>query len=171
MNPRPLAFLATPWLAFAVAGASAADRSVAVTVTNPATAPVPVLVTNAQGAAAAMPKTVMTDLFANVTANVMPPPGPGKRFVVKHLAMYMASSSSGTPLSDANCMLEMHQGSISFTIGLYALQHADVIGAMGASLGEYLVLGPSDALDMICLSNPANSSGRITIGGDLLSGQ
>jgi hypothetical protein len=170
MNSRPFAIAAALMGALAFASASAADRAVPVNVVNATNAPVPVLVTNAQGATVAVPKSVMTDLFANMTANVMPPPGSGKRFVVKHLAIYMVSNNSGTSVSDANCMLTMHQGSMSFTLSLYALQRQDVVGGMGTSLGEYLVLGPADSLDMICLSNPANSSGRVTVSGDLLSG-
>ena len=171
MTSHSLAVLASSLLAFALTGVSAADRSVAVTVTNAANAPVPVFVTNPQGVAASTPKSVMTDLSGNATASVMPPPGTGKRFVVKHLAMFMTSNSSGTLLSDANCMLMLHQGSTSFTVALYVLQHADVADGMGLSVGEYLVLGPTDTLDMTCLSNPANSSGRVTVSGDVLSGQ
>jgi hypothetical protein len=171
MPSHPFAVLVPSLLAFAFAGASAADRAVAVTVTNVATAPVPVLVTNPQGGATPAPKSVATDLFANVTSNVMAPPGPGKRFVVKHLAVFLTSNSSGTLLADANCQLILHQGSISTTLELFALQHADLIGGIGLSVDDYLVLGPADALDMACLSNPANSSGRVTVSGDLLSGQ
>jgi hypothetical protein len=153
-----------------VASATAAERPVAVVVTNAAVTPVPVVVTNPQGGLAPVPKSMLTDVSGAITANVVPAPGAGKRFVVKHLSMFMTSNNSGAPLTDANCMLSLHQGSTSFTIATYALQHADVVGALGLSQGEYLVLGPTDSLDILCLSTPANSGGRVTVSGDTLSG-
>jgi hypothetical protein len=155
----------------ALASASAADRPVAVVVTNAAVTPVPVVVTNPQGGVAPVPRTLLTDVSGSSTATVMPAPGAGKRFVVRYLAMFMVSNNSGVPLTDANCMLSLHQGSTSFTVATYTLQRADVLGAMGLSQGDYLVLGPTDSLDMLCMTNPANSGGRVTVGGDLLSGQ
>ena len=171
MNSRPHPALVSSLLALSIVGAQAADRSVPVTVINAANTPVPVLVTNAQGGAASIPKSVLSNVFGNTTANVMAAPGTGKRFLVRHVAMFMTSNSSGTLLSDANCLLALHQGSTSFTIALYALQHADVASSMGLSLDEYIALGPADSLEMTCVSNPGNSSGRVTVSGDLLSGQ
>jgi len=171
MNSSFLAVIAAALAAAALTDASAADRSVPVNVTNAVNAPVPVLVTNPQAGTGAVPRSVFTDVFGGVTANVLPPPGAAKRFVVKHLDMYMVGNISGVPLTDATCLLTLHQGSISFTIALHTLHPANVFGGMGLSLGEYLVLGPGDALDATCLSNPANSSGRFTVSGDLLSVQ
>src|SRR5664279_4675504 len=66
-------------LAFASAAAVAADH---VVVTNGPTAPVPVLVTNPQGAAAQpVQKSFFNDVFPSFTTSAVPAPGAGKRFV------------------------------------------------------------------------------------------
>lgn len=164
-------FAALASLLLALAPAVAAPRPEAVVVINGTSAPVPVLVTNLQSVASPAPRSVVTNLFGSNAATVIPAPGVGKRFVVKHLNMFLSSNISGVPLTDANCVTSLHQGSTSFTIATYALQRASLADAMGLSQDEYLVLGPTDSLEMICLSNPGNSSGRATVSGDVLSGQ
>ena len=148
--------------------AVAADRPASVLVVNGATSAVPVLVTNAQ-AAAAIPQTVYTDLFSTTTAAVMTAPGTGKKFIVKNVTMYLATNNSAVNLQDANCVLSLRQGSLSFAVATFSLQHADLLLSMGLSQGTYLVLGPNDALDMNCVSNPAGSSGRVSISGELVT--
>lgn len=168
MTSKPSAVLAL--LMLACTCAAAADRPDAVVVTNGANAAIPVLVTNPQSAAPPAPKTTFTDLSAGTSATVMPAPGAGKRFVVRHLDAYMASNISGVGMIDTNCVLSLHQGSTSFAIAIYPLRRTDLYGAMALSQSEYLVLGPADSLEMTCVSNPANTSGRATISGDVLTG-
>jgi hypothetical protein len=167
MTPIRIAAVAASLLALASA-ASAADH---VVVINTPTAPVPVLVTNPQGAAAQpVQKSFLVDVFPPTTTQAVPPPGAGKRFVVKNISLIMFSNISGIPLSDAGCVVSMHQGSVSFSIAAIPLQHADTVGGLGVSLPVYYVLGPTDTLDITCLSNPSNSGGRATFSGDLVAG-
>ena len=155
-------------LAFVSAAAVAADH---VVVTNGPTAPVPVLVTNPQGAAALpVQKSFFNDVFPSFTTSAVPAPGAGKRFGVRHISVIMFSNNSGNLLSDAGCFLSVHQGTVSFSMATLSLQHADTVGALGVSQPAYYVLGPTDTMDINCASNPPNSGGRVTISGDLVTG-
>jgi hypothetical protein len=167
MTSRQLAILIPLMLAFG--SAAAAERGVPVVVTNGANAAVPVLVTNPQGGTPAAPKTTVTELSAGTAATAIPAVGAGKSFLVKHVDLFM-SNNSGGPLTDANCVLWLHRGSTSTVVAVYALQRVSLYSSLALSQSEYLVLGPADSLDVTCVSDPSNSSGRVTVGGDVLTG-
>lgn len=157
-------------LLIALGSAAASDRPDNVVVVNGSNVPVPVLVTNPARLGASTPTTVFTDVFQRTSATIAANNTAGTRFVARHISMRMASNNSGIALTDANCVVSFRQGTSSFAIASFALQHVDLIGDLSSSRDLYIALSPNDALEAFCVANPANASGRVTVGGDVVPG-